>query len=89
MSKKEILDLATGLAPKVAQVTADVTSRNIGRDSIVRCTMLSLVAGHPAFFLGCLNCFLMVSNVAQSQSAITKKRKEPKSIAFISNEFYL
>jgi len=49
---KEILDLAIGLAPKVASVSADVASRNIGRESIVRCTMLSLVSGHPAFFLG-------------------------------------
>lgn len=46
------LDLATGLSSKVAQVSADVASRNIGREAIVRCTMLSLVAGHPAFFLG-------------------------------------
>lgn len=49
---KEILDLATGLAPKVAEVAADVASHNIGRESIVRCTLLSLVSGHPAFFLG-------------------------------------
>lgn len=46
------LDLATGLSPKVAQVAAEVASRNIGREAIVHCTMLSLVAGHPAFFLG-------------------------------------
>ena len=49
---KELLDLATGLAPKVASVSADVASRNIGRESIVRATMLSLVSGNPAFFLG-------------------------------------
>lgn len=48
----EILHHATGLAPKVASVSADVASHNIGRESIVRCTMLSLVSGHPAFFLG-------------------------------------
>ncbi len=49
---KEILNLATGLAPKVAIVGADVASRNIGREAIVRATMLATVAGHPAFFLG-------------------------------------
>lgn len=49
---QETLELATGLAPKVARVAAAVASRNIGRESIVRCTLLSLVAGHPAFFLG-------------------------------------
>lgn len=49
---KEILDLATGLAPKVASVSADVAVRNVGRETIVRATMLAMIAGHPAFFLG-------------------------------------
>lgn len=49
---KEMLELATGLAPNVASVAADVASRNIGREAIVRATLLATVAGHPAFFLG-------------------------------------
>ncbi|MBU6427271.1 AAA family ATPase [Patescibacteria group bacterium] len=31
---------------------ADVLTRNLGREAIVRATMLSLVSGRPAFFLG-------------------------------------
>lgn len=52
MMSTDLLDLATGLAPKVASMSADVASRNIGRESIVRATMLATIAGHPAFFLG-------------------------------------
>ena len=48
----QILDAALALAPKVANVAADVAARNIGRESIIRATFLSLVSGRPAFFLG-------------------------------------
>ncbi|MDO8492122.1 MAG: AAA family ATPase [bacterium] len=48
----DVLDVALALAPKVANVAADVAARNIGRESIIRATFLSLVSGRPAFFLG-------------------------------------
>lgn len=49
---QDILDAAVALAPKVANVASDVALRNIGRESIIRATLLSLVSGRPAFFLG-------------------------------------
>lgn len=48
----ETLELACLLAPQIEALSQDVLTRNIGREDIVRCTLLSLVAGHPAFFLG-------------------------------------
>jgi len=47
-----MLDAALALAPKVANVAADVAVRNIGREALIRATFLSLVSGNPAFFLG-------------------------------------
>lgn len=47
-----MLDAALALAPKVANVAADVAVRNIGREALIRATLLSLVSGRPAFFLG-------------------------------------
>lgn len=47
-----MLDAALALAPKVADVAADVAARNIGREALIRATFLSLVSGRPAFFLG-------------------------------------
>jgi MoxR-like ATPase len=49
---KEILDAALALAPKVANVVADVVVRNIGREAMVRATFLSIITSRPAFFLG-------------------------------------
>jgi MoxR-like ATPase len=47
-----MLDVALALAPKVTNVAADVAARNIGREALIRATLLSLVSGRPAFFLG-------------------------------------
>lgn len=47
-----MLDAALALAPKVANVAADVAVRNIGREALIHATLLSLVSGRPAFFLG-------------------------------------
>lgn len=47
-----MLDAALALAPKVANVAADVAVRNIGREAMIRATFLSLVTSRPAFFLG-------------------------------------
>lgn len=49
---QDMLDAALALAPKVANVAADVVARNIGREALIRTTFLSLVSGRPAFFLG-------------------------------------
>ena len=49
---QDMLDTALALAPKVANVAADVAVRNIGREALIRATLLSLVSGRPAFFLG-------------------------------------
>lgn len=40
------------LAPKVQAVADSLLNRNIGREKIVRASLLALVSGHPAFFLG-------------------------------------
>lgn len=48
----DIVQLGVDLAPKVSAVMADVLTRNLGRELIVRATMLALVSGRPAFFLG-------------------------------------
>jgi len=50
--KNENLELAQLFAPQIEALSTSVLVRNIGREDIVRCTLLSLVAGHPAFFLG-------------------------------------
>lgn len=47
-----ILDAALALAPKAKEVAADIAARNIGRETLIRATFLSLVSGRPAFFLG-------------------------------------
>lgn len=52
MEMNETLAQAIALAPKVASVAADVAARNIGREVLIRATLLSLVSGRPAFFLG-------------------------------------
>lgn len=52
MEMNETLAQAVVLAPKVASVAADVAARNIGREVLIRATLLSLVSGRPAFFLG-------------------------------------
>ncbi len=46
------LTQAIALAPKVGRVANDLLARNIGREKIVRATMLSIVSSRPAFFLG-------------------------------------
>ena len=43
---------ATALAPRVQAVADLLLARNIGREKIVRASLLALVSGHPAFFLG-------------------------------------
>lgn len=48
----DILQLGVDIAPKASAVMADVLTRNLGRESIVRATMLALISGRPAFFLG-------------------------------------
>ena len=48
----EILELGASIAPKASALMADVAVRNIGRETIVRATMLALISGRPAFFLG-------------------------------------
>ena len=48
----DTLELARLFAPQIEALSTSVLERNIGREDIVRCTLLSLVAGHPAFFLG-------------------------------------
>ncbi len=48
----EILELGVSIAPKASALMADVAVRNIGRETIVRATMLALISGRPAFFLG-------------------------------------
>ncbi len=48
----DILDLGVQIAPKASALMADVAVRNIGRETIVRATMLALISGRPAFFLG-------------------------------------
>src|SRR3989338_1909033 len=48
----DIVQLGVDIAPKVSAVMADVLTRNLGREAIVKATMLSLVSGRPAFFLG-------------------------------------
>lgn len=52
MSQQTMLDAALALAPKVASAAADIAVRNIGREALIRATLLSLVSGNPAFFLG-------------------------------------
>ena len=52
MSQDQILDAALALAPKVAAVATGIATRNIGRGSIIHATLLSLVSGRRAFFLG-------------------------------------
>lgn len=52
MKGDEILELGVQIAPKASALMADAVSRNIGRETIVRATMLSLVSSRPAFFLG-------------------------------------
>lgn len=42
----------TLLAQKARAVADDVVVRNVGREKIVRATLLALVSGKPAFFLG-------------------------------------
>jgi len=65
---QDILDAAVALAPKVANVASDVALRNIGRESIIRATLLALVSGRPAFFLGSpgINKTGTVQDVARS-----------------------
>lgn len=48
----EILQRAIALAGKVRAICAEVVSRHIGRQDVVKATWLSLVSGRPAFFLG-------------------------------------
>lgn len=48
----QILTAALALASKVTAVASDVATRNIGREPIIRATLLALVSGRPAFFLG-------------------------------------
>jgi len=43
---------ALTLAPKVQAVADSLLDRNIGRERIVRASLLALVSGRPAFFLG-------------------------------------
>src|SRR3989344_3320373 len=52
MKGDEILELGVQIAPKASALMADVAVRNIGRETIVRATMLALISGRPAFFLG-------------------------------------
>lgn len=46
------LSQATALAPNVQAVADSLLDRNIGREKIVRASLLALVSGRPAFFLG-------------------------------------
>lgn len=46
------LQQALGLTAKVKALVSEVTSSHIGRDDIVNAVWLSLISGHPAFFLG-------------------------------------
>ncbi|MFZ2556028.1 MAG: AAA family ATPase [Minisyncoccia bacterium] len=48
----QIVASAIALAPKVKAVSEECLTANIGREVVVRATMLALVSGRPAFFLG-------------------------------------
>lgn len=63
-----VLQDATALAVKVSAVATDVASRNIGREALIRATLLSLVSGRPAFFLGTpgINKTGTVQDIAQA-----------------------
>jgi len=43
---------ALALSPKIQGVAGEVLARHIGREDVVHATLLALVAGRPAFFLG-------------------------------------
>lgn len=48
----ELLEKAIALAPKVQGIVGEVLSRHIGRYQEVWTALLSLIAGHPVFYLG-------------------------------------
>jgi len=48
----EKLQQAVALAAKIQSIVSDVLARHIGREDVIRATLLSLVSGRPAFFLG-------------------------------------
>jgi MoxR-like ATPase len=48
----EKIEKAVALVSQVKAVSDDVLARHIGRNDIVQATLLSLVSGRPAFFLG-------------------------------------
>ena len=47
-----VVSEAIDLAPKIALITKEVTARHIQRGDVVQATLLALVSGRPAFFLG-------------------------------------
>lgn len=51
-NEKKLIETAAALAAKVQSVSKEVLAKHIQRDEIVRATLLSLVSGRPAFFLG-------------------------------------
>lgn len=52
MNKKEMMDKAIALTPKVRAITSEVQVKHIQRGDVAKATWLSLVSGRPAFFLG-------------------------------------
>ena len=52
MTNSVIVASAIALASKVRAVSDECLTANIGREVIVRATMLALISGRPAFFLG-------------------------------------
>jgi len=52
MEKKELLERAIALAPKVRAISDEVLCWHIQREDIVWPTWLALISGRPAFFLG-------------------------------------
>lgn len=51
-NEKKPIETAITLAAKVQSISKEVLVKHIQRDDIVRATLLSLVSGRPAFFLG-------------------------------------
>lgn len=47
-----VIETVAALAAKIQSVSKDVLAKHIQRDEIVSATLLSLVSGRPAFFLG-------------------------------------
>ncbi len=47
-----LLKRAVALAPKVRAISGEVLASHVQRDEVVSATLLALVSGHPAFFLG-------------------------------------